>query len=173
MGFVPGIEEASWAALRWVHSRADLTLVTSPQMRDEMLANSIPRVDVWRKGIDTVRFDPKFKDLAMRKTMTNGNVDDFLMVYIGRIGAEKRLKDIKPVLEKMGPKARLCIVGNGPQADELKEYFKDTNTVFTGQLSGDALSKAFASADVFVMPSDSGMYLAYFCLSTYTLDLYL
>jgi len=155
MGFVPGIEEACWAALRWAHSRADLTLVTSPQMKDEMVANGIPRVDVWRKGIDTVKFDPKFKDLEMRKTMTNGHVDDFLLVYIGRIGHEKRLKDIKPVLEKMGPKTRLCIVGNGPQSDELKEYYKDTNTVFTGQLSGDTLSKAFASADVFVMPSDS------------------
>jgi sulfoquinovosyltransferase len=120
-----------------------------------MVANGIPRVDVWRKGIDTVKFDPKFKDLEMRRTMTNGHLDDFLLVYVGRIGAEKRLKDIKPVLQKLGPKTRLCIVGNGPQLEELKEYFKDTNTVFTGQLSGETLSKAFASADAFVMPSDS------------------
>jgi sulfoquinovosyltransferase len=37
----------------------------------------------------------------------------------------------------------------------LKEWFSGTNTVFTGQLSGDELSQAFASADVFCMPSDS------------------
>merc|ERR1712161_123274 len=54
-----------------------------------------------------------------------------------------------------GPNTRLCFVGGGPQEDELHEYFTGTNTVFTGQLSGDDLSKAFASADVFVMPSDS------------------
>merc|ERR1712232_1297045 len=75
-------------------------------------------------------------------------------VYVGRLGAEKRLKDIKEILYKM-PNARLCIVGKGPQEEELKSYFNNTNTVFTGQLSGDELSKAFASADVFVMPSDS------------------
>jgi sulfoquinovosyltransferase len=123
-------------------------------MKEEMVANGIPRVDVWRKGIDTVRFDPKFKSDEMRDRMTDGNKDDFLMVYVGRLGAEKRLKDIKPVLEQI-PNARLCIVGGGPQEDELKEYFKGTKTVFTGQLSGDELSSAFASADVFMMPSDS------------------
>ena len=171
LGFIPGIEEMAWAALRFAHSRADLTLVTSPQMKEEMIKNGIPRVDVWRKGIDTVRFHPEYKDTEMRCLMSNGNPEDFLMVYVGRLGAEKRLKDIKPVLEKllsadnnnntMGAAARLCIVGKGPQEDELKEYFGSDDdlkdkVVFTGQLSGDELSKAFASADCFMMPSDSG-----------------
>lgn len=154
LGFIPGIEEFSWWLIRTAHTRADLTLVTSPQMKAEMDANGIPRVDVWRKGIDTVRFDPKFATEAMRVKMTDGNPNDFLMVYVGRLGSEKRLKDIKPVLERL-PGARLCIVGQGPQEEELKKHFKGTNTVFTGQLSGDDLSSAFASADVFMMPSDS------------------
>jgi len=70
IGFVPGHEKVAWGILRWAHSRADLTLVTSPQIREEMIANGIPRVDVWRKGIDTVKFHPRFKDLEMRKTMS-------------------------------------------------------------------------------------------------------
>lgn len=152
--FIPGIEEFSWMLIRFVHSRTDLTLVTSPQMRDELVANGVPRVDVWRKGIDTQRFHPKFKSDEMRYRMTEGNPDDFLMVYVGRVGGEKRLKDIKPILERM-PNARLCIVGKGPQMGELEEYFKGTNTHFTGLLRGDELSQAFASADAFVMPSDS------------------
>jgi len=154
LSFIPGIEEICWKLIRFVHSRADLTLVTSPQMRDEMVANGIPRVDVWRKGIDTERFHPRFKDETMRERMTEGNPDDFLMVYVGRLGAEKRLKDLKAVLERM-PNARLCIVGKGPQQEELKGFFRGTNTHFTGLLSGDELSQAFASADVFMMPSDS------------------
>lgn len=147
--------EISWSLLRWVHSRADLTLVTSPQLQQELIDHGIPRCEVWRKGIDTIRFDPKFKSDEMRNKMTNNNPNDFLMVYVGRLGAEKRLKDIKPMLEKLGDGVRLCIVGNGPQAEELHDYFKGTNTVFTGQMSGDDLSAAFASADAFVMPSDS------------------
>lgn len=154
LGFIPGIEEISWKLLRLAHTRADLTLVTSPQMRDQLIQNGIPRVQVWRKGIDTVRFDPRFRDHDTRCKMTDGNPDDFLMVYVGRLGAEKRLKDIKAVLERM-PQARLCIVGKGPQMEELQEFFKGTKTVFMGQMGGDELSKAFASADAFVMPSDS------------------
>lgn len=147
--------ELVWALLRWVHSRADLTLVTSPQMQEELSSHGLPRIEVWRKGIDTIKFQPKFKSDEMRNRMTEGNPDDFLMVYVGRLGTEKRLKDIKPMLEKMGPGVRLCIVGKGPQAEELHEYFEGTNTHFTGLMSGDDLSAAFASADAFVMPSDS------------------
>jgi sulfoquinovosyltransferase len=154
LGFIPGVERICWELLRWAHARADLTLVTSPQMKQELSDNGIPRVEVWRKGIDTERFHPSFKAEDMRMKMSDGNPNDFLMVYVGRLGAEKRLKDIKGMLEKM-PNARLCIVGKGPQEEELKEHFQGTNTVFTGQLSGDELSNAFASADAFVMPSDS------------------
>jgi len=154
LSFIPNVEELMWWLVRLAHTRADLTLVTSPQIKKEMEENGVPRVDVWRKGIDTVRFDPKFKSEEMRVKMADGHPEEFLMVYVGRLGAEKRLKDIRPVLEQL-PGARLCIVGTGPQEDELKEYFKDTKTVFTGQLSGDDLSAAFASADVFMMPSDS------------------
>jgi sulfoquinovosyltransferase len=93
----------------------------------------------------------------MRDRMTNGHPRDFLIVYIGRLGAEKRLKDLRAVLDRMPADTRLCFVGTGPQQDELKAIFADASDrcVFTGQLTGDALSQAFASADVFCMPSDS------------------
>lgn len=155
LSHVPLMEEFAWLLIRFVHTRTDLTLVTSPQMKEELMANGVPRVEVWRKGIDTVRFHPRFKSQTMRERMTDNNPDDFLMVYVGRVGGEKRLKDIRPMLEKMPANTRLCIVGKGPQEKELQEYFRGTNTVFTGQLSGDELSAAFASGDAFVMPSDS------------------
>jgi sulfoquinovosyltransferase len=154
LSFIPGIESICWELLRLAHNRADLTLCTSPQMKQELVENGIQNVDVWRKGIDTERFHPKFRCQEMRKRMSDGKVDDFLMVYVGRLGAEKRLKDVKAMLEKM-PNARFCVVGKGPQEGELKQWFKGTKTVFTGQLSGNDLSAAFASADAFVMPSDS------------------
>lgn len=154
LSFIPGIVKMSWDSIRWVHSRADLTLVTSPQMKEQFDREGVPRVDVWRKGIDTERFNPQFKSAEMRKVMSDGHPDDFLMVYVGRLGAEKRIKDVKAMLEKM-PNARFAVVGKGPQMEELQEHFKGTKTVFLGQRSGDELSQAFASADAFVMPSDS------------------
>ena len=38
--------EISWSLLRWVHSRADLTLVTSPQLQQELIDHGIPRCEV-------------------------------------------------------------------------------------------------------------------------------
>ena len=35
LGWVPGIVDAAWTTLRFVHSQADLTLVTSPQLQQE------------------------------------------------------------------------------------------------------------------------------------------
>eukprot|EP00588_Corethron_pennatum_P017361 CAMPEP_0194307654 /NCGR_PEP_ID=MMETSP0171-20130528/4546_1 /TAXON_ID=218684 /ORGANISM="Corethron pennatum, Strain L29A3" /LENGTH=501 /DNA_ID=CAMNT_0039059835 /DNA_START=194 /DNA_END=1699 /DNA_ORIENTATION=- len=154
MGHIPLIQDFAWTLIRFIHNRADLTLVTSPQIKKELEDEGVERVDVWRKGIDTVKFDPKFKSAEMRHRMSEGHPDDFLMVYIGRLGAEKRLKEIKGLLARL-PNSRACIVGGGPQEAELHDHFKGTKTHFTGQLTGDDLSAAFASADVFIMPSDS------------------
>jgi sulfoquinovosyltransferase len=150
-------EWASWQAIRAVHSWADLTLVTSPQIRAEFEQHGIPRVQVWQKGIDTDRFHPRYRDIDMRRRMTNDNPDAFLVVYVGRLGGEKRLRELRDVLTQIPTNGtRLCLVGHGPQDEELRDYFRDnTPTVFTGMLHGEELSRAFASADAFCMPSDS------------------
>lgn len=153
---VPGSvgEAGAWQIIRWVHNRADLTLVTSPQMKEEMEANGIERVEVWRKGVDTSKFDPRFKSFDMRLELSDGHPDAPLLLYVGRLGNEKRLKELKHLLKSL-PEARLAIVGKGPAEVELKKHFQGTPTKFMGLLQGERLSQAFASVDLFVMPSDS------------------
>ena len=135
------------------------------------------RVEVWSKGIDTEVFHPKYgakpwwtaarpeadkaeaAELldgakAMRARLTAGSPESPLLIYVGRLGTEKRLRDLKAVLDRL-PEARLAIVGKGPDMEPLQAHFAGTSTVFTGLLSGVELSQAFAAADVFVMPSDS------------------
>lgn len=51
-GWIPGVEAMSYALLRYAHNKADLTLCTSPQMKQQLTENGIERVDVWQKGID-------------------------------------------------------------------------------------------------------------------------
>jgi len=152
------LESASWLALRIVHGLADLTLTTSPQLAQELRDHGIPRVGVWRKGIDVERFHPRYRSDEFRRTRMmseDANEGDFLLAYIGRLGAEKRLSEIKEMMDKLPDDVRLCVVGKGPEESRLRALFDGDRTVFTGQLSGDDLSRAFASADCFVMPSDS------------------
>jgi sulfoquinovosyltransferase len=144
-----------WKFTAIVHSFADLTLVTSPQIREDFVTHGIKRVEVWQKGVNCTQFNPKYADSKMRRRMTDGHPQDFLITYIGRLAEEKRLTILRGVLERI-PGARLCLVGTGPYEVHLREYFQDTNTVFLGQISDRTeLSKAFASADVFCMPSTS------------------
>ena len=154
LGWVPFILPITWLTVKYIHAQADLTLVTSPQLQEEFAQQGIHNVDVWRKGIDTVSFNPKYKNAETRKMLTDGHPEDFLIVYIGRLGKEKRIEDLKGVLEE-NPNIRLAIVGGGPYMDNLKETFQGTKTVFTGTLRGQPLWEAFASGDVFCMPSDS------------------
>ncbi|CAM9520342.1 unnamed protein product, partial [Chrysoparadoxa australica] len=154
VGWIPFVDELSFQLIRFVHNRADLTLVTSPQMQEELQEIGVGQVEVWKKGIDTERFNPSFKCDKMRERLTGGHPKDPLLIYVGRLGNEKRLGDIRAILEKV-PEARMAFVGTGPDEEELKAKFEGTKTVFTGSMSGDELSAAFASGDVFVMPSDS------------------
>lgn len=182
-----------------------MTVVTSSQIADDFYNHGYTdnnSLIVWPKGINTTQFHPLYRDETMRRRMmgmhsaknnkvdvdsngtnrtsdTSGN-NTLLLVYIGRLGKEKRLKDLKPILEQLqkridesssvickkagrgdaggrrGPDSvHLCIVGSGPHEEELHQYFKGTNTTFLGSLEGLPLSQAYASADVFVMPSDT------------------
>ena len=55
------------------------------------------------------------------------------------------------------PETVFSIVGGGPHGAELRKFFAEfgDRVHFVGVLRGEALSKAYASADMFVMPSDS------------------
>jgi sulfoquinovosyltransferase len=150
------LEWCSWRLLRMTHWFADVTLVTSKQMQKEFASHNIPSV-VWQKGVNTTQFHPRYKSSKMRQKMSDGNPDDLLLVYVGRLAREKRVMDIKSILQRMNIvcPTRLCIVGSGPEEEILENYFRGTPTKFLGALDGDQLSEAYASADLFVMPSDS------------------
>jgi sulfoquinovosyltransferase len=87
--------------------------------------------------------------------MTQGNPDSFLILYVGRLGAEKRVLDLKPILDESPEDTQLCLVGAGPQEEQLRDVFNDSRAHFMGQLHGEELSRAFASADILILPSDS------------------
>lgn len=151
LGLLQGL---TWTMLRLQHNRADFTLTTSPQLCEELVQNGFERVGLWRKGIDTHIFNPSFKSPDMRFRLTQGHPEKPLLIYVGRIGAEKNLSFFKLLLARF-PDVCLALVGDGPYKRTLEVELADTNTYFSGILHGENLSAAFASADIFVMPSES------------------
>ena len=148
------LEGFLWELLKAGHNQAQLNLCTSSAMQEELSSHGIERVKVWQRGVDTEMFRPQPANRAMRDRLTQGHPDDPLLLYVGRLGAEKEIDRIRPVLEAI-PNARLALVGDGPHRQELMRFFAGTNTHFVGYLMGEELSTAYASADAFVFPSST------------------
>lgn len=146
------LEGFLWELLKGIHNQAQLNLCTSTAMVDELREHGIERVDLWQRGVDTQMFQPHLASVRMRNRLSQGYPDAPLLIYVGRVSAEKEIDKIKPVLEAI-PGARLAIVGNGPHREALEEHFAGTPTNFVGYLQGIELASAFASADAFVFPS--------------------
>jgi glycosyltransferase involved in cell wall biosynthesis len=146
------LEGLMWWGLRESYNRADLTLATSSAMQGELEAKGIQRVQLWRRGVDTELFHPSRKSDAMRERLTQGHPEEKLLLYIGRLSAEKEVERCRDVLEAM-PGLRLALVGDGPHREKLEQYFAGTPTYFAGFLKGEELASAFASGDAFFLPS--------------------
>jgi glycosyltransferase involved in cell wall biosynthesis len=146
------LEGFLWELLKAAHNQAELNLCTSTAMVKELETHGIERVDLWQRGVDTEMFQPYLVSQNMRNRLSQGHSDAPLLLYVGRLSAEKEIEQIKPILEAIAD-ARLALVGNGPHRQALEEHFKGTKTHFVGYLQGLELASAFASADAFIFPS--------------------
>ena len=146
------LEGVLWELLKGAHNQAALNLCTSTAMMEELTAHGIERVDVWQRGVDTELFHPDLASIEMRSRLCQNHPESPLLLYVGRLSAEKEIERIKPILEAI-PQARLALVGDGPDRQALEKHFAGTNTNFVGYLMGRELGSAFASADAFIFPS--------------------
>lgn len=146
------LEGVLWELLKAMHNQARLNLCTSTAMQQALTEHDIERVQVWQRGVDTELFRPELRSREMRDRLSLGEPDAPLLLYIGRLSAEKEIDRIRPVLEAI-PEARLALVGDGPYREELEKHFEGTPTHFAGYLEGEDLGAAYASADAFVFPS--------------------
>ncbi|MBD2019971.1 glycosyltransferase family 1 protein [Leptolyngbya sp. FACHB-36] len=146
------LEGLLWELLKAGHNQAALNLCTSTAMMQALTEHGIERVDLWQRGVDTETFQPHLATLEMRSHLSQGYPDAPLLLYVGRLSAEKEIDRIKPVMQAI-PNARLALVGDGPHRQALEQHFAGTPTHFVGYLQGRELAAAFASADAFVFPS--------------------
>ncbi|MFF8946589.1 glycosyltransferase family 4 protein [Streptomyces sp. NPDC014864] len=141
--YVGAGEAAAWRRLRSVHAAADRTLAPSSAARRDLEAHGVPRVGLWRRGVDTVRFRPGHRDAALRRALApNG---ELIVGYVGRLAPEKHVELLAGVCGLPG--VRVVVVGDGPSRPGLDEALP--GAVFLGRRTGDDLARVFASFDVF------------------------
>lgn len=146
------LSEALWAGMRAIHNQADLNLCPSFATQSELAAHGFSRLKVWSRGVNTRQFHPAKADPEWRMRLSAGQPDRPLLIYAGRLSAEKRVDWIGHVLREY-PQARLAVIGDGPQRTLLEMKFEGLPVVFTGYLRGEDLARAYASGDIFVFPA--------------------
>ncbi|BAT88264.1 Sulfoquinovosyl transferase [Vigna angularis] len=90
----------------------------------------------------------------MRLRLSNGEPEKPLIVHVGRLEVEKSLDFLKSLMDRL-PEAQIAFIGDGSYREDLEKLFEGMPAVFIGMLGGEELSQAYASGDVFVMPSES------------------
>ncbi|KAK8919136.1 putative sucrose-phosphate synthase 1 [Platanthera zijinensis] len=146
-----------WLIIKFLHGAADLTLVPSTSIRHDLEAAgacAANKIRIWNKGVDSERFHPRYRNHEMRVKLSDGEPEKPLIIHVGRLGVEKNLDFLKRVMERL-PGSRIAFVGDGPYRSELEKIFEGLPVVFTGMLQDEELSGAYASGDIFVMPSES------------------
>ena len=144
------------AYLRKFHNRSDLTLVPTQALRSALVATGFRCVDVVARGVDTNLFSPARRDPALRKNWGTRD-DDLVAVYVGRLAPEKNLALLMQAfaaIRELRPQARLVLVGDGPSRAQIASRVAD-GIVLAGMRTGEDLSRHYASADLFLFPSET------------------
>ncbi len=124
------------------YDRCRLVLVPSQAIRQALQTHLSSPLKVFSRGVDAERFNPRFRRAEAGLTA----------LYVGRLTCEKNL-NLLVELFKHREDARLLVVGDGPYRRSMERQLDRAE--FTGVLYGDRLSRAFASADLFVFPSST------------------
>jgi glycosyltransferase involved in cell wall biosynthesis len=153
LGYLHGF---AWWLLRRFHAPARRTFCPSHHTIALLHANGFSApLRLWSRGVDSNQFSPAHRREATRAALAPGA--ERILLYVGRLAPEKRLGFLEEAWRRIrhqAPDAVLVLVGDGPARREL-EAKAHPGVRLTGYLTGEALARAYAAADVFVFPSDT------------------
>lgn len=147
-----GASRAAWAWTRHLHRLADRTLAPSTSAIEALVAQRIPRVHRWARGVDAGLFAPSARSAELRHAWSPGGKP--IVGFVGRLAPEKHVERLAALAS--ADAVQLVVVGDGVQREKLENLLP--TAVFTGARYGAELAAAYASMDVFVHPGEHETY---------------
>jgi glycosyltransferase involved in cell wall biosynthesis/predicted metal-dependent phosphoesterase TrpH len=145
-----GLRAGMDATLAAFYGLCSVVLSPSDPADESLRALGVPseRIARWDRGVDASRFDPALREPPRRP-------GELTVLYAGRLTKEKGVDLLAEAFLRAharDPRLRLVLAGGGPEQEALRERLGERAT-FLGWLEGDALPRAYASADVFLFAS--------------------
>ena len=147
-----------------VYSKCDAVIALSRKSKSQL--ESWQRTDNYEYKVtlkpDGVTPLPESTEVERENFRENYGIapDDELITFVGRLGSEKNLAMLIPVIEQVHavhPKARLLFVGDFEYRETLEalahESLAPDRVTFTGALPRTELGKIYDTSSVFVFPS--------------------
>lgn len=151
-------EKHAWSAFSMMFNSANRVLSPSKEYRRILKAHGVKKqkITLFSRGIDHSRFNPEFRDESFWPRMDSRAEGKKVVLFVGRVAKEKNVDLFLQVQERLAKRTDLifAIVGDGPLLESIRQSHGD-RVILTGFLEGEALSQAFASADIFLFPSSS------------------
>lgn len=150
------LEPLAWWYLRRFYARCRQTYVPSASMLEELRARGFSGdLRLWARGIDAEAFGAGRRSLPWRRGLGIGD-EEVVVAFVSRLVKEKGLDAFAAATEELARRGlahRRLIVGEGPERERLAARLPDA--IFTGHLEGADLARAYASADIFLFPSET------------------
>jgi glycosyltransferase involved in cell wall biosynthesis len=139
--------------LKKFHNKTSLTTVPTENMKHELIKIGFRNVQVLSRGVNSSLYSPTHRSQTLRSSWGVKD-DDFVIVHVGRLAAEKNLELLIAAYQSMtrlDPRVKLVLVGDGPESSYVAD--RVPNAIFCGVRLDHDLAEHYASSDLFVFPS--------------------
>jgi len=141
--------------LRRFHNRTQGTVVPSADLLAQLHTAGFENLSLLGRGVDSRLFDPAHRQ-ALLRAKWGASPSALVALYVGRVAPEKNVGvaiEAYRAMRRAGRVERLVIVGDGPLRGALQSAHPDV--LFCGVQTGLSLAAHYASADVFLFPSET------------------
>ncbi|MCD6547031.1 MAG: glycosyltransferase [Nanoarchaeota archaeon] len=146
----------SWNYFRFIFNKCSFVISPTNEIAKVLRKKGFKNIVVVPSAVDFDYLD-KQKKINIRKKhkIPKGYK---IILYVGRLGFEKKLNVLLDAFKMLNGKNYLLIVGKGPFEKKYKDYVRKNkikNVKFVGYVKDEELSSYYRSCDLFVSPSDT------------------
>jgi len=146
------------AYVRKLYNRFQATLVPSERLADLLSEWGVHNVRPVRLGVNTKVFNPAPDDAPATRQSLGVEVDQKLLLYVGRLAKEKNTQTLFRAFELLRMRDRnkfhLLIIGDGPQRNRVQKIRQRVGNISWISYCTDSadLARYYRAADLFVHP---------------------